>query len=66
MNTIEWRKCPRCGKPCNLIPISPIFDKTGEKYGFQFVCVVCNWIETNQFFSYEQVKPFLDDKKEPL
>jgi hypothetical protein len=60
---IEWRICPRCSVDCQIVPISPMFDKTGERYGFQFVCLKCKFIDPNQFISYEQMKYLIEDSE---
>lgn len=65
MTDIVWRDCPRCKEPCKLIPITPTFDPTGQRYGFQFFCS-CGWYDPNRFYSYDEVKELIDKQKEQV
>ena len=52
---IEWYYCSKCGNPCNIRPLSVIFDVEGKKYGGLWYCQICKKFYTDQFLSYEQI-----------
>lgn len=64
-NLIEWRICPRCNTHCELRPIS-MNDRTGEKYGFMFVCPRCGYPDPNRFYSLKEVAHLLDSPGQPF
>lgn len=57
--------CPHCKTPALLQPLSVIFDKNGERYGFKWACPTCTWYDPDQFITKKQAEA-LKQRENPL